>query len=101
MWQSSTLAWLAYATACVAQSQYESSPPVYPSRKQPYFHVAQNQIFGIFKCQVPIKCSNCLFWITAQVSGAGGWEDALTKAKAFVAELTLDEKADMVTGMFL
>ncbi|KAH8897404.1 beta-glucosidase-related glycosidase [Thozetella sp. PMI_491] len=30
--------------------------------------------------------------------GAGGWEDALVKAKAFVAQLTLDEKADMVTG---
>ncbi|KAI1343480.1 beta-glucosidase-related glycosidase [Xylariaceae sp. FL0016] len=32
------------------------------------------------------------------MTGAGGWEDALTKARAFVAELTLDEKADMVTG---
>ncbi|KAI0121715.1 beta-glucosidase-related glycosidase [Xylariales sp. AK1849] len=31
-------------------------------------------------------------------TGAGGWEDALVKAQAFVAELTLDEKADMVTG---
>jgi beta-glucosidase len=28
----------------------------------------------------------------------GGWEEAITKAKAFVAQLTLDEKADMVTG---
>ncbi|GKT83810.1 beta-glucosidase G [Colletotrichum tofieldiae] len=27
-----------------------------------------------------------------------GWEDALAKARAFVAELTIEEKADMVTG---
>ncbi|TQN65572.1 putative beta-glucosidase G, partial [Colletotrichum shisoi] len=27
-----------------------------------------------------------------------GWEDALAKARAFVAELTVEEKADMVTG---
>lgn len=27
-----------------------------------------------------------------------GWEDALAKAKAFVAQLTIEEKADMVTG---
>ncbi|ORY08615.1 beta-glucosidase [Clohesyomyces aquaticus] len=31
-------------------------------------------------------------------TGTGGWEDAVTKAKAFVAQLTLVEKADMVTG---
>ncbi|KAH7006923.1 beta-glucosidase-related glycosidase [Ilyonectria destructans] len=33
-----------------------------------------------------------------RTSGAGGWEDALKKARDFVAELTLQEKADMVTG---
>ncbi|KAL5115173.1 hypothetical protein ACEQ8H_006927 [Pleosporales sp. CAS-2024a] len=33
-----------------------------------------------------------------QTSGHGGWEAALDKAKAFVAQLTLEEKADMVTG---
>ncbi|KAK7229299.1 hypothetical protein V2G26_001469 [Clonostachys chloroleuca] len=32
------------------------------------------------------------------ITGIGGWEDALTKARAFVAELTPAEKADMVTG---
>ncbi|KAF2865476.1 avenacinase [Massariosphaeria phaeospora] len=31
------------------------------------------------------------------ITGAGGWEPALEKARAFVAELTLEEKADMVT----
>ncbi|KAI3394178.1 hypothetical protein diail_3133 [Diaporthe ilicicola] len=31
-------------------------------------------------------------------TGAGGWEDALAKAKAFTAELTIEEKAKMVTG---
>ncbi|KAI1493361.1 beta-glucosidase-related glycosidase [Biscogniauxia mediterranea] len=32
------------------------------------------------------------------ITGAGGWEEAMAKAKAFVALLTLEEKADMVTG---
>ncbi|KKY35407.1 putative beta-glucosidase g [Diaporthe ampelina] len=31
-------------------------------------------------------------------TGIGGWEDALAKAKAFTAELTIEEKANMVTG---
>ncbi|CAJ2504169.1 Uu.00g115630.m01.CDS01 [Anthostomella pinea] len=31
-------------------------------------------------------------------TGAGGFQEALEKAKAFVAELTLEEKSDMVTG---
>lgn len=29
----------------------------------------------------------------------GGWEEALAKAQAFVNELTLEEKAGMVTGV--
>ncbi|PVH95984.1 glycoside hydrolase family 3 protein [Periconia macrospinosa] len=32
------------------------------------------------------------------ITGVGGWEAALEKAKAWVAQLTLEEKADMVTG---
>ncbi|KAI0178100.1 glycoside hydrolase superfamily [Pestalotiopsis sp. NC0098] len=32
------------------------------------------------------------------ITGNGGWEEAMAKAKAFVAELTLEEKAWMVTG---
>jgi beta-glucosidase len=32
------------------------------------------------------------------ITGVGGWEAALEKAKAFVAQLTTEEKADMVTG---
>lgn len=35
---------------------------------------------------------------TANATGVGGWEEALAKAKDFVAQLTLEEKADMVTG---
>ncbi|KAL1855107.1 hypothetical protein Plec18167_002093 [Paecilomyces lecythidis] len=31
-------------------------------------------------------------------TGAGGWEDAMAKAKHFVSQLTLEEKADIVTG---
>lgn len=34
----------------------------------------------------------------ANVTGAGGWEAALEKAKAWVAQLTLEEKAGLVTG---
>ncbi|CAN8102863.1 unnamed protein product [Discula destructiva] len=33
------------------------------------------------------------------ITGAGGWEDALAKAQAFVDELTTEEKANMVTGV--
>lgn len=33
-----------------------------------------------------------------QISGLGGWNAALEKAQAFLAELTLPEKAQMVTG---
>ncbi|KAE9369026.1 glycoside hydrolase family 3 protein [Stipitochalara longipes BDJ] len=32
------------------------------------------------------------------ITGAGGWEEALAKAKAFVSQLTLEEKSSMVTG---
>ncbi|KAH7382479.1 glycoside hydrolase superfamily [Phaeosphaeria sp. MPI-PUGE-AT-0046c] len=32
------------------------------------------------------------------ITGIGGWEAAFEKAKAFVAQLTTEEKADMVTG---
>ncbi|KAI6779252.1 putative beta-glucosidase G [Emericellopsis cladophorae] len=33
-----------------------------------------------------------------RISGAGRWEESLRKARKFVAELTLEEKATMVTG---
>jgi hypothetical protein len=36
--------------------------------------------------------------IIARISNANNWKDGLEKARAFVAELTLQEKADM--GMF-
>ncbi|KAI6784988.1 uncharacterized protein J7T54_008082 [Emericellopsis cladophorae] len=31
-------------------------------------------------------------------TGTGGWEEAVAKARDFVSQLTLEEKADMVTG---
>lgn len=37
-------------------------------------------------------------WSIARIIGTTGWEDALEKARAFVGQLTLQEKADMVTG---
>lgn len=65
-----SIAWLGCVAAALAQfdfkhSQYETSPPVYPS---------------------------------PNITGAGGWEGALVKARAFVTQLTLEEKAGMVTG---
>lgn len=33
-----------------------------------------------------------------QISGAGGWDAALEKAQAFLAQLTTEEKAQIVTG---
>lgn len=35
---------------------------------------------------------------TPNTTGLGGWEAALEKAKSWVAQLTTDEKAIMVTG---
>lgn len=35
----------------------------------------------------------------AKTTGAGGWEEALAKARDFVAELSLTEKVEMVTGV--
>ncbi|KAI8942959.1 hypothetical protein NX059_000998 [Plenodomus lindquistii] len=61
---------LACAAAASAQfnithSQYETSPPVYPS---------------------------------PNITGVGGWSDALERARDFVAQLSIEEKARMVTG---
>jgi hypothetical protein len=36
--------------------------------------------------------------LLARISNETSWKDGLEKARAFVAELTLQEKADMVTG---
>jgi beta-glucosidase len=34
----------------------------------------------------------------ANATGSGGWDEAFSKAQQFVAKLTIEEKADMVTG---
>ncbi|KAH3983159.1 hypothetical protein HBI04_079020 [Parastagonospora nodorum] len=65
-----SLVLLSCATAVAAQfnfthTQYNTSPPVYPS---------------------------------PNITGAGGWEAALEKARGFVGKLTIEEKARMVTG---
>ncbi|KAF2830866.1 hypothetical protein CC86DRAFT_168323 [Ophiobolus disseminans] len=65
-----SIAWLACAANAVAQfniihTQYETSPPVYPS---------------------------------PNITGVGGWIEALEKAKAFLSQLSLEEKAGIVTG---
>jgi beta-glucosidase len=60
---------------------YGNVPPVYPSRK--------------FYTQCWLQPFTEQF--VANTTGIG-WEAALVKAKAFVSELTLEEKAGMVTG---
>lgn len=34
----------------------------------------------------------------ANATGAGGWEEAVAKAKSFLSQLTLEEKSSLVTG---
>jgi beta-glucosidase len=60
--------------------QYNSSEPVYPSR--------ESEITPTDEC-----CRTN--YIKARISNANNWKDGLEKARAFVAELTLQEKADM------
>ena len=64
----------------IVLDQYNSSEPVYPSRESDINTVDRfcfaNQIL-------------------ARISNATNWKDGLEKARAFVAELTLQEKADM------
>lgn len=64
----------------IVLDQYNSSEPVYPSRESDINTVDRfcfaNQIL-------------------ARIFNATSWKDGLEKARAFVAELTLQEKADM------
>jgi beta-glucosidase len=64
----------------IVLDQYNSSEPVYPSRE-----CSVNSMDGF-------RCTNQTL---ARISHANGWKDGLEKARAFVAELTLQEKADM------
>lgn len=63
---------------------YGNSPPVLPSRTSTsgWQHGYETSVDSI----------------TANATGVGGWEEAFERAKAFVAKLTLEEKAIMVTG---
>ncbi|KAF2824218.1 hypothetical protein CC86DRAFT_52089 [Ophiobolus disseminans] len=42
--------------------------------------------------------SSPAFYPSPNITGVGGWEAALVKARAWVAQLTIEEKADMATG---
>lgn len=65
----------------VILGQYNHSEPVYPSREF-----------------LPSTCHH-IHTDSSPANATGiGWEDALVRAQAFVAELTLQEKTDMVTG---
>jgi beta-glucosidase len=83
------LIWLMGATIAASRfspdySQYDTSPPVYPSRESR----DNRTVVGTSVLTQPL----------AQITGLGGWNEALEKAQAFVAQLTLEEKASMVTG---
>ena len=63
-------------------SLYTSSPPVYPSREY------------IQPCT-----PNLLTFVTCTANATGhSWEAAFAQASAFVDQLTLEEKAQLVTG---
>jgi beta-glucosidase len=64
----------------IVLDQYNSSEPVYPSREYD---------------KIPTDRPWCTNQILARISNATNWKDGLEKARAFVAELTLQEKADM------
>lgn len=66
-------------------SQYGGSPAVYPSRK-------------LAVC--PSRCIKTKV-LSANITGIGGWEAALSKAKTFLSNLNLEEKAQMVTGTLI
>lgn len=92
---TSFVAALAAMSAAYAQNDswdsalFTSSPPVYPSRKSP----VQWHVVALY------LSSFCTTLTTQQAPTAGiGWEAALAQAQAFVANLTLDEKVQMVTG---
>ena len=60
-----------------------TSPDVYPSRM----------------LDVVIGCLTKLSVCIANITGAGGWETALARAEDFLNQLTLAEKAYLVTGV--
>jgi beta-glucosidase len=64
---------------------YGYSPPVYPPRK----------LTGPAPCS---QSSSLTYLLLANTTGPGGWEEALVKANAFVALLTIEKKAWMTTG---
>lgn len=63
---------------------YGQSPPIYPSRM--------------------FYSNSACFWLTdlylAKGSGAGDWQAAYQKAKAFVGKLTAEEKVNLTAGTF-
>ncbi|KAF2644446.1 hypothetical protein P280DRAFT_391624 [Massarina eburnea CBS 473.64] len=56
-----------------------------------YIQPLNTTIYGEYGHSEPVYPS-------PNITGNGGWEVALEKAKAWVAQLTVEEKADMVTG---
>ncbi|KAF2727042.1 avenacinase [Polyplosphaeria fusca] len=56
------------------------------------FVVAVNAVVGAAQVTSPPV------YPSPNITGAGGWDGALEKAKAFLAELSADEKAGIVTG---
>ena len=50
-------------------------------------------------CDLELKERRRLPWSTEPISGDGGWANAAAKAKAFVSQLTIDEKVNLTTGV--
>jgi beta-glucosidase len=76
---------------------FTSSPPVYPSRKSTFHWIFESFGFGQPPSYQLSPIDNIIWLITAETAGIG-WETALAQAEAFLANLTLEEKAGLVTG---
>ena len=66
---------------------YGESPPVYPSRT------------SILYILLSVELSSLTLANPAEGTGAGDWASAYTKAKAFVAQLSDDEKVNLTAGV--
>jgi beta-glucosidase len=76
---------------------FTSSLPVYPSRTSSLSWALKPFDFGQLRGYQLYPISNTFWLITAKTAGIG-WETALAQAEAFLANLTLEEKAGLVTG---
>ncbi|PTB35142.1 uncharacterized protein TrAFT101_002327 [Trichoderma asperellum] len=77
-------------TAAVVNCQ-QYDPPPRTSDAFTYVQPRNTTILGPYGHSPPVLPS-------PNATGLGGWDEAFAEARRFVAQLTLEEKADMVTG---